>query len=71
MSIELRTMRDVIAIAETGGFHMLPASVAGSLPAVLACLATLDALASAESKMTWRPGAWRPVEAVAAMARAL
>ena len=55
----------------SGGFHMLPASIAGSLPAGLICLTILDELAPAELEMAWRPGAGRAVEAVAAIARFL
>jgi DNA-binding transcriptional LysR family regulator len=55
----------------SGGFHMLPASIGGSLPAGLTCLTVVDELPPAVLEMVWRPGAGRAVEAVAAMARML
>jgi len=51
------------------GFHLLPASIGGALPAGLTCLTVADEIPPAELEMVWRPGAGRAVEAVAAMAR--
>jgi DNA-binding transcriptional LysR family regulator len=53
----------------SGGFHMLPTSIGGSLPAGLRCLTIVDDIPRAELAMVWRPGAGRAVEVVAAMAR--
>jgi len=55
----------------SGGFNVLPASMATSLPAGLTCLRMLDDVPPATLVMLWKPGTGRAVEAVAETARAL
>jgi DNA-binding transcriptional LysR family regulator len=55
----------------SGGFHVLPASISGALPAGTRCLPISDDLPLAELLMAWRPGAGRTVEAVASVATKL
>jgi DNA-binding transcriptional LysR family regulator len=52
---------------DSGGFHVLPESIASSLPAGVSVLPILDPLPGIELNLIWRPGAGRAVEAVAAL----
>lgn len=52
----------------SAGFHMLPASMARSLPAGLRCVPLDDDLPPVEVRIVWRPGAGHAVETVVALA---
>jgi LysR substrate binding domain len=51
----------------SGGFHVLPKSIASALPAGVKVLRIVDPLPGIELNLIWRPGAGRAVEAVAAL----
>ncbi|CAN5878636.1 LysR substrate-binding domain-containing protein [soil metagenome] len=53
---------------DVGGFHVLPRSIAGALPAGVRVLTIRDTLPMVELNMVWRPGAGGAVEAFAAVA---
>jgi DNA-binding transcriptional LysR family regulator len=53
---------------DTGGFHVLPQSIANALPAGVRVLKIRDTLPKLEIHAVWRPGAGGAVEAFAAVA---
>jgi DNA-binding transcriptional LysR family regulator len=52
---------------DSGGFHVLPRSIASALPAGVKALRIVDPLPGLELNLIWRPGAGRAVEAVATL----